>query len=345
MQTVSVNGQEIPDAAIAAELQHHPAGDVADAWRQATTALVIRRLLLDECARQGVTEGDEEAAIRALLAREITIPEADAATCRRYWTANRAHFRTPDVYEAAHILFPAPLDDDAARATAKAAAEETLHELAGDARKFDALARTRSACPSAANGGRLGQLTRGDLVPEIETFVFALEERQISPVPVMTRYGAHVLRLDRRAAGQDCRSSPSATASSVSCPRNRGSARSASICAFWPDGPILKASRSAAPRRRWCNKPLNEAYLHRGTCPRGQPAATRERIMLGRWRPHCQAAVEPDARVKSASSEPTPRASACNGSKPASSERRHLRMLTGRPLALRLVFGPRTAPH
>jgi len=131
------------------------------------------------------------------------MPEADEATCRRYWTANRARFRTPDVYEAAHILFPAARDEEVARTAAQAAAEETLRELAVDARRFDALARTRSACSSAANGGRLGQLTRGNLVPEIETFVFALEDGQICPVPVMTRYGAHVLRLDRRAAGQE----------------------------------------------------------------------------------------------------------------------------------------------
>ncbi len=203
MQTVIVNGNEIPMAAIAAELQHHPAGDVADAWRQAATALVIRRLLLDECARQGIDDEDEETAIRALLAHKITIPEADTATCRRYWTANRARFRTPDVYEAAHILFPAPPDDEAARDAAKAAAVEALRELAADVRKFDTLARARSACSSAANGGRLGQLTRGDLVPEIETFVFALEEGQSCPVPVMSRYGAHVLRLDRHARGED----------------------------------------------------------------------------------------------------------------------------------------------
>ena len=203
MQTVIVNGSEIPAAAIAAELQHHPARDVADAWRQAATALVIRRLLLDECARQGIAAADEEAAIQALLARAISIPEADSETCRRYWTANRARFRTPEVYEAAHILFPAPPDDEAARASAKSAAEATLRELAVDISKFADLARTRSACSSAANGGRLGQQTRGDLVAEIETFIFALEEGQICPVPVMTRYGAHVLRLDRRAAGQD----------------------------------------------------------------------------------------------------------------------------------------------
>ena len=203
MQSVTVNGREIPAAAIAAEMQHHPAHDVADAWRQAATALVIRRLLLDECARQGVADDDEEAAIRALFAREIATPEADAATCRRYWAANRVRFRTPEVYEAAHMLFPAPPDDEPARAAAKRAAEEVLRKLAADARQFDALARSHSACPSAENGGRLGQLTRGDLVPEMETFVFALEEGQICPVPAMTRYGAHVLRLDRRAVGRE----------------------------------------------------------------------------------------------------------------------------------------------
>jgi peptidyl-prolyl cis-trans isomerase C len=203
MQPVIVNGREISAAAIAAEIQYHPARDVADAWRQAATALVIRSLLLDECARQGIDENDEEASIRALLAREIMTPEADGETCRRYWAANRARLRTPELYEAAHILFPAAKDDEPARAAAKQAAIETLRELEREPRRFDELARARSACPSATNGGRLGQLTRGDLVPELETFIFGLDEGQICPVPVMTRYGAHVLRLDRRAAGQE----------------------------------------------------------------------------------------------------------------------------------------------
>ena len=209
MQTIIVNGAEISTSAIAVELQHHPAENVEQAWQQAATALVIRTLLLEEAAQQGIVgepdadEAEEEATIRALLAREIVTPEADDATCRRYWAANRARFRAPDVYEAAHILFPAAPDDDAAREAAKQAAAETLRELTETPGRFAELARARSACSSAANGGRLGQLTRGDLVAEIETFVFALDEGQICPVPIMTRYGAHVLRLDRRASGQD----------------------------------------------------------------------------------------------------------------------------------------------
>ena len=68
--------------------------------------------------------------------------------------------------------------------------------------RFSELARARSACPSAAQGGNLGQITRGQTVPEFETFLFNLEPGQICPVPVKTRFGYHVLRLDRRIEGR-----------------------------------------------------------------------------------------------------------------------------------------------
>jgi len=198
MDAVLVNGAEIAPSAIAAEMQYHPARNRDEAWVNAATALVLRQLLLAEAERLGVAIEDEEATIQALLLREVSTPDADEATCRRYWSANAAKFRAPDLYEAAHILFPAAPDDEAARALAKRSAEETLSLLREDPTRFAALARERSACPSGASGGLLGQQTRGDLVPEIETFIFGLEAGQICPVPIATRYGFHVLRLDRR---------------------------------------------------------------------------------------------------------------------------------------------------
>mgnify|MGYP000898991227 CR=1 FL=1 len=54
MRPVSVNGREIPRAAIAQEAQFHPAASLIEARRQAAMALVIRQLLLDEAARLGV---------------------------------------------------------------------------------------------------------------------------------------------------------------------------------------------------------------------------------------------------------------------------------------------------
>ena len=202
-RSITVNGAAISERDIAAELQFHPADSVDAAWQEAVTALVVRALLLDEAARLGIAEADEEATLAALLAREVSTPEADEATCRRWFAANRTRFRSPDVYEAAHILFPAAPEDEPARATAKQAAEQTLALLRDAPQRFAELARERSACPSKANGGLLGQQSRGDLVPEIETFVMSLDEGQICPLPIASRYGFHVLRLDRRAAGVD----------------------------------------------------------------------------------------------------------------------------------------------
>ena len=208
---ISVNGHEIAESAVAAEMQYHPAKNREAAWQAAATALVVRQLLLQEAARLGLvadgegTEGEsgEEQLIQALLAHEISLPDLDEESCRRYWCANAAKFRSPDLYEAAHILFAAAPDDAAARAVAKEAAIATLALLQKNPADVARLARERSACPSGASGGLLGQQSRGDLVAELETFVMALEEGQICPVPVETRYGFHVLRLDRRVAGRD----------------------------------------------------------------------------------------------------------------------------------------------
>lgn len=208
MGPVTVDGVAIDERAIAAEMQLHPAARMEDAWTEAARALVIRHLLLAEAERAGIEpdppepdEGAEEALIRALLAARIAPPEPDEAACRAHWDAHRDRWQSPVVYEAAHILFAATPEDAPARARAKQAAAETLAILADHPERFAALARERSACSSGAQGGLLGQQRRGDLVAEIETFVLALEPGQICPVPIGTRYGYHVLRLDRRADG------------------------------------------------------------------------------------------------------------------------------------------------
>ncbi|MBI3515387.1 MAG: peptidylprolyl isomerase [Proteobacteria bacterium] len=208
---LTVNGIAVDEAAIDAEVQYHPAADLTAARAAAARALVVRELLLQQTARLGIDEPDpgepgetrEDGLIRALFARELRLPEADDATCRRYYARNRKRFSSPDLYEGAHILFAAAPDDDAARADARTKAEAVLARLATEPRAFDALARALSACPSGKDGGRLGQVARGDTAPELETFLFALEPGQLCPLPVATRYGIHVIRLDRKVEGRE----------------------------------------------------------------------------------------------------------------------------------------------
>jgi len=209
---VAVNGAVIANAAIAREVQNHAGCSPKAAWDEATRALVVRELLLQRArtlglaveprSQNGLRETDDEALIRALLETEVRTPTADDAACRRYYQAQKARFRSPDVFEPLHILFQAAQHDEAAYAAAVSRAEAVLAELRFDPTRFGELARALSDCPSASEGGRLGQVLRGETTPEFEAALLRLEAGQTCAEPVRTRYGLHVLRLERKATGE-----------------------------------------------------------------------------------------------------------------------------------------------
>jgi peptidyl-prolyl cis-trans isomerase C len=208
---VSVNGVCLAPSDIAREAQHHAGASAQEAWAEATRALVIRELLLQRAralgvvgepmTQDGLRETEDEAVIRALLEREVRTPKAGEATCRRYYDTHRQRFRSPDLFEPAHILFRAARDDTAAYAIAVERAEAALRQVLADPACFGALARTLSDCPSAEDGGRLGQVARGETTPEFEAALLTLGAGETCREPVRTRYGVHVLRLDRRSDG------------------------------------------------------------------------------------------------------------------------------------------------
>lgn len=191
---VTVGGAPIPAAEIAAEIQHHPAGSAETAWHAAAEALVVRRLLLDEAARQGISDGDDEARVQALLDRELRVPEADEATCRRWYEANRAKLRPPPSWEAAHLLLAADPSDAAARGAARARAEAALAECKADPNRLAVLAPMISECPSRDAGGLLGWVEEGTTVPEFERALRATPPGHVHGEVVETRFGFHVLR-------------------------------------------------------------------------------------------------------------------------------------------------------
>ncbi len=211
---VTVNGVTISSADIARETQHHASPDPDDSWALATRALAIRELLSQEADRLGIVaapieddegrrETDGEARLRALLEREIVVPHAGEAECRRFYEQNRRRFRTPDLFEPAHILIAARAGDAAARAAARRTAEALINELQQRPGEFAALALAHSACPSSKQGGNLGQIGPGQTVEEFERALAAMTAGTIHAHPVETRYGVHVVRLDRRIDGRD----------------------------------------------------------------------------------------------------------------------------------------------
>jgi len=208
---VAVNEAIIASADIAREVQNHEGASPVMAWEAATRALVIRELLSQRAhvlqlvpqprSENGLRETDEEALIRMLLEAEVKTPSAEEADCRRYYQSNRARFRSADLYEPVHILFKAAREDRAAYAQAVTQAEIVLAEVKQAPERFESIAKALSACPSSVDGGRLGQIVRGDTTPEFEAALLSLEAGQICPDVVRTRYGVHVVRLDRKVEG------------------------------------------------------------------------------------------------------------------------------------------------
>jgi peptidyl-prolyl cis-trans isomerase C len=211
---VSVSGVEIPHETISREAQHHPAPTPIGAWRAAAHALVVRELLLQEARRldlrpapavddQGRRETDEEAQVRGLIEREVRVPEADADACRRYYEQNKRRFRPADLYEASHILIAARGDQPEAYAAARERAEALLTVLAREPGRFAELAAAHSDCPSAKAGGNLGQLTAGSTTQEFENALLALNPGETTRTPVQTRYGFHIILLERHIPGRE----------------------------------------------------------------------------------------------------------------------------------------------
>lgn len=204
---VSINGVPISSAEIARETQHHPSPDPDESWVRATRALAIRELLNQEAARLGIVaepieddegrrETDGEARLRALLEHEVAVPRAGEAECRRYYEQNRRRFRSPDLFEAAHILL-------SRSAGAAGMARKLIAELRGHPGLFAEAAALHSVCPSAKQGGNLGQIGPGQTVEEFERALSRMIVGLVHDEPIETRYGVHVVRLDRYIAGRE----------------------------------------------------------------------------------------------------------------------------------------------
>lgn len=107
-----------------------------------------------------------------------------------FYDANGAMFKNEESVTASHILVD---NEDKAN--------EILEALNGD-KSFEDAAQEFSSCPSAQNGGDLGNFTRGKMVPEFETAAFELEVGQVSGV-VPTQFGFHIIKLtDKTEAAQ-----------------------------------------------------------------------------------------------------------------------------------------------
>ncbi len=181
-------------------------GVVVDVSDGTTPGLgAARELLRQRAVALGVLAADAKgdaviAGIEQLLNSEVETPSPSEEECRRYYDAHPDAFRSGDLVYARHILFQ--ITPGSRLDLIRAQAEETLAQVVGAPDEFEACALTLSNCPSGLQGGNLGQISRGDMVPEFEQVLFADGWIGILPRLVKTRYGFHIVSIDRRIEGQ-----------------------------------------------------------------------------------------------------------------------------------------------
>lgn len=165
-----------------------------------------RELLRQRAVAAGLLgpAADEEetvdSAIEALLEKEVATPVPTEAECRRYYEQNPAEFKSGDLVHARHILFQVTPQVNVPQVRARA--EEALNTLLAEPGRFAALAAELSNCPSGEHGGNLGQIGRGDTVPEFEKVLFKFGVLGLLRDLVRTRYGFHIVVVDQRIPGR-----------------------------------------------------------------------------------------------------------------------------------------------
>jgi peptidyl-prolyl cis-trans isomerase SurA len=119
-----------------------------------------------------------------------------------YYKAHQDEFNQPAQARVRHIFFR--VDPDAAPPQVDAVRERASQVLqeARNGSDFGDLARRYSEDATAANGGDLGLIKRGQALPQFEEVIFSLSEGDISEV-VRTPNGLHIVKVEAFTKGAE----------------------------------------------------------------------------------------------------------------------------------------------
>jgi peptidyl-prolyl cis-trans isomerase SurA len=131
--------------------------------------------------------------VRRKVALRVSVTEAEI---NQYLDENRAKLETGLGFHARHILITPEGEGDVAWESARIKADMLRSQLQ-DGADFTELAKQHSRDATAKDGGDLGTLKRGELAPEVEAELLALEVGEISR-PVRSTLGFHVFRLESK---------------------------------------------------------------------------------------------------------------------------------------------------
>lgn len=147
---------------------------------------------------------EEESLFKEVIERELkaTINVTDEEA-RKFYNENGTQFEMPDRIRASHILILTqdPLTQQQFSDEQKKVKRQLAEKILGRARAgedFAQLARELSDDPKSRDeGGDLGIIARGRMVPEFDTAAFALNTGAVSDI-VSTKFGFHIIKVTEK---------------------------------------------------------------------------------------------------------------------------------------------------
>src|SRR5512145_694282 len=161
----------------------------------------------DDFASDLAQNGLDEAGFAAALEREMKVEAILEKVGTRaesvsdtdidlYYQYHPEQFRRPETRLARHILITInETIPENTREAARKRMDEIAARLAKEPQRFEEQALKHSECPTALEGGKLGDLPRGKLFPELDKALFELKAGEVSGV-LESELGFHVLRCD-----------------------------------------------------------------------------------------------------------------------------------------------------
>jgi peptidyl-prolyl cis-trans isomerase D len=137
--------------------------------------------------------------LTAIIARNVVPDSAVAlsdAEITAYYKAHLDEFQRPATYYLSFVALPR-LTTAADTAAARARADSVRAEITGGAPFAEVARRESSDSASAAQGGDLGEWTRGTMDAAFDSAAFALPLNKLSQ-PVLSQFGYHLIEITSR---------------------------------------------------------------------------------------------------------------------------------------------------
>jgi len=128
----------------------------------------------------------------------VQVSEEDV---KQYYEKHVKEYSVPDRLRVRHILVEVKRGAHPAEVSNAYERAVEIRQRIREGEPFATLALNESSCPSRTQGGDLGYVQRGQLVPEVERAAFALRGNELSPV-VRSEFGYHIVQVTDRVAGR-----------------------------------------------------------------------------------------------------------------------------------------------